>query len=308
MTDCDTKWHELSGDELLRLQEASREGPRQFHRTFIREAMTYNAFWGRIYRARQGRKKSAVKSAPELFDVKYEAPLELEGDFVVIGDIHAPCTDYDFAQLPSVIGRAMEIERLIIAGDLMNAEWASTYGRTMSQPTWNHEIKAARQLFREWLEWFSCIYVLTGNHERRIARISGGEFDLRHIVSSLTGDDRVTVSLRDRCFVQSGDERWMIAHGGNYSVNQLTVGDGVASKYGCHVITHHQHHLALGWDRYKRWVVVDNGALVDENKLAYVIEKTTKTPRMAKGFTVLKAGTPYLFGEAPFTNWENWLK
>lgn len=303
-----TEWNDLSGDELLRLQEGSGLGLRPFHREFIKSAMTYDAFWGRVYRARCGRKKGAAQGAPELFAVKYEDPLELDGDFVIIGDIHAPCTDYDFAQLPQAIARAMRIKNLIIAGDLVNAEWAGIYERIMPQPEWDREVQAARQLFKEWLEWFTAIYVLTGNHDRRVARISGGEVNLRHVIASMTNDERVTVSLRDRCFAQSGGARWLIAHGGNYSINQLTVGDQIASKYGCHVITHHQHHLAIGWNRYKQWVVVDNGALVDENKLAYIAEKTTKSACMAKGFTVLRAGTPYVFGEAPFTNWEDWLK
>jgi len=90
-------------------------------------------------------------------------------------------------------------------------------------------------------------------------------------------------------------------------VNQLVVADQLAQKYQMHIIQHHEHHCAMGWDRYGRYVVVNNGGLFRPDVMAYAVMDDSKSPAMKRGFTLLRGGTPYLFSDEPFTDWSAWL-
>jgi hypothetical protein len=85
------------------------------------------------------------------------------------------------------------------------------------------------------------------------------------------------------------------------------VASDLAQKYQQHIIGFHEHHLGMGWDRYKRYVVISGGCLVDVSKLAYVNLDDNRAAGMINGFVMLRNGTPYLFGPEPFTDWDRWL-
>jgi len=112
------------------------------------------------------------------------------------------------------------------------------------------------------------------------------------------------------CIIKSRTEGvpdWRVTHSRNYSVNQLTVADQLALKHQQNVISHHEHHLAKGWDRFGRYVIVNNGGLYDQSKLAYATLDDSKGAAMVPGFTALKDDVPIVFGKFPFTDWREWL-
>jgi hypothetical protein len=57
-------------------------------------------------------------------------------------------------------------------------------------------------------------------------------------------------------------------------------------------------------DRFDRYYIINNGGLFDQSKMAYVQLKTNTCANMSQGFTMIKNGYPYLFGN--FTDWEKW--
>lgn len=240
---------------------------------------------------------------PEFEVLNLGTPFDLSGDYVIVGDVHIPATDWSFARLVGMVADKLQIPRLIIAGDFLNADFASTYRVIAPPATWREERDAARVLLHDWLETFSEIYVIQGNHDRRITNWAAAEFDEIDIWGMISSSNKLHISKFGYLTVNSGGIPWRVTHPKNYSINQLTVASELAQKYQTNVISHHEHHLGLGWDRYKRFVCVNNGCLVDIKKLAYAHLDDSKIAGMAQGFTVIKNGCPKVYGRYPFTDW-----
>lgn len=256
------------------------------------------------------RDEHGITPDADLFSNRLEQPETLYGDAVIVGDVHAPCTDYDLAGMVGPIAEhnLTPPRQLIIAGDLFNLDFASSYLSIVQLPTWRQERKAAKQLLSEWLRIFDDVFIFPGNHERRLARMTNGEMAMDDLIGMVDDDPRVVVSNIGYCWLDTITGRWRITHARNYSVVQLRVSESLSHKYNCHIINHHQHHLAIGMDRYKRHVIVDNGALVDPEKLAYVMLDDSSSGGMARGFTLIKNGVPHLLSnERGFTDWDRYL-
>ena len=254
------------------------------------------------------RYKTANVKKLERFEVDLGEAWTLSGDWMVTGDLHVPCTDYDFLRLLLLIAKKHNIKRLLLAGDLFTQDGFSIYPNVVPPITWAAEREAARIIIHDWLEWFTEIRFLMGNHDRRMQKWAGGEFDECDIFGMITTAEQCHYSNWGWCVIDNpGGYPWRVTHSRQYSVNQLTVAGEMANKFQMNIISHHQHHLAKGWDKYKRFVVVDNGAMVDADKLAYVVLDDSKMPGMTTGFTMLKNGTPSLFGRHPFTDWDDAL-
>ena len=255
-------------------------------------------------------RKYKLRDAKKLrnFEVELGTPWTLTGDWMITGDIHIPCTDYEFLRLLLEVAKLRGIKRLICAGDFFTLDSFSRYPQVVTPITWAAEREAGRVVIHDWLEWFDEIRFLMGNHDRRMQKWAGGEFDEGDIFGMLTTNQKCHYSNWGWCVIDNpGGYPWRVTHSSQYSVNQLSVGGELANKYQMNIISHHQHHLAMGWDRYKRFVIVDNGCMVDPNKLAYVVLDDNKMPGMTTGFTMLKNGTPTPYGKHPFTDWDEVL-
>ena len=184
----------------------------------------------------------------------------------------------------------------------------SHYEQLVSTPAWKDEREAAKALLHNWLDTFDEIKMLMGNHDRRLQKFVAGAFDETDILSLVIANpERVQMSGFGWCTIQHDAGDWRITHPKNYSINQLNVADQLAQKYAQNIVSFHEHHLGAGFDRYKRFVVVNGGCLVLQDKLAYTTLDDGKNANFAPGFVMLKNGAPYLFGKSPFTDWKHWL-
>ena len=232
-------------------------------------------------------------------------PLKLAGDWMIAGDLHIPFTSLEWVSLLLQVARAQDIDQLLLTGDIFNADAFSNYPHLTDKiPTWAQERDMLRELFQQFRGRFKKIVALMGNHERRIQKMTIGAFDEVDIWALVTTAENLITTPFGYCTV---NDTWRVTHPKNYSINQLTVGDVLAQKYESHVITFHEHHLSMGWDRYGRYVVVNGGCLVDPDKLAYVSLDDNKAAVMKNGFVMLRNNTPYLFGKEPMTDWSRWI-
>jgi predicted phosphodiesterase len=289
-----------TGEELYRAWKAKPGRTKQQVADF--HNLTYGQCAGAIYRYEQTL-KGAPPEKPQLFNIALGAPLRLTGDWMVVSDVQCPTVDLDMARLVVPVAEKRGIKQLLIDGDFINADWLSGYPVLVPVPSAQMEIKAAAYLIEEWLRWFDQIVIIPGNHEDRYLKANSGNLDMHQLVGLFSSSDRVHVSQFDHCWIDSGAGRWFVTHGKHYSVNQLVVADQYAQKYQANVICGHQHHLAMGFDRYKRHMLIDNGGLFDPAKMAYVSMRASKMPGMMPGFTALVGGYPTLYGKEPFTNW-----
>lgn len=265
--------------------------------------LTQRQVANRIWTWQQTQKGMIQAEQPRAFDFDLGEPLALTGDAVIVSDIQAPCTNLDMARLVIPVAQHHGIKRLIMNGDTINVDWLSKYPVKVTLPSAQQEIKAAAVLIEEWLHWFDEIVFLPGNHEDRFLKANAGNLEMRNLLQLITTDSRVVTSNFDHLTLDTPAGKWFICHGTNYSVNQLTVAEGLAHKYEANIIVAHQHHLAKGWDRFKRYVLIDNGGLFDQRKMAFATLRASKLPNMQNGFAVLQDGYASLYGPEPYTDW-----
>ena len=244
---------------------------------------------------------------PEVLQWEDGHPWTLEGDWMVVGDVHVPYTRWGFASLVGAVAkRHMKgTRRLLIAGDLFSMDAFSPYPQSEPPPSWATERDSARALLTDWLEVFDEIRVLPGNHDMRMLKALAGALDTDDLLTLVyTNVLRVKMSKYGYCYI---NDDWIVTHQREYSRNQLVVANELAHAEQRHVLSFHEHHLSLGWDTYKNHLVVNGGCLVDEKRVPYTKYTVSKQARWARGFVWLKDGIPHLFGEEPFTDWQHWL-
>lgn len=237
-------------------------------------------------------------------------PIHITGNALIVGDIHVPFTDWTYAHLVSRIGEKhlQSPRQLIIAGDFFNLDIFSDYVRLVSGPGWHDEKKAAVAIAQEWAGVFDKIYLLTGNHDRRVSRRTDGEMNIADLADFLSVPmDKLTPSVFGYAILESGDTIWRVTHSKEYSINRLTVVGELALKYQSNIISWHEHHQAIGWDRFGRYCIINGGSLCKQDTMAYAVIDDTKRPVWNTGFVMVRGGCPTLFGKPPVTRWEDWL-
>ena len=274
----------------------------EFWRLHLQPIMSYDAMHGKLWRA-----KLNITPRPELFQHVVGEPLRLSGDWIVLGDVQLPTTDYDFAILPAAIAKRhlSKPRQLLIVGDMMNMDSFSSYENEISLPGFRQEVESARVLLMEWFKVFDRIVWCPGNHERRLSRNTHGAL-LMHDLAMLI-NARVETTDLDHVIIDTSHGQYRAVHGSDYSINQLSIADSLVSKYRQHIISFHEHHLAQGYDRYGHNIVINGGGLFNQWYMAYTRLNTSKKANMKQGFVMLKDGYPYLFGKEPFTRWDDWL-
>jgi hypothetical protein len=261
--------------------------------------ITYNALHSKLYRVRK-----KVKSRPELFNIQLGSAPLLTGDWMIVGDVQIPSTDYEFALLPALVAKKhlRKSRQLLIAGDFWNMDAFSTYPNIVPLPSWKEEMDAGGQLLCEWLEEFDRIVLLEGNHERRLVKLTNGEAWLEMFYR----DPRIEFTRYPYAVIQNGSE-WRVTHPKGYSKDPLKVANYLALKHQQNIISFHEHHFGLTYDEFGRHIIINGGGLFDPKKMAYVVMDDNKTPTMVPGFVMLKGGYPYLFGKDKLTDWSRWL-
>lgn len=229
----------------------------------------------------------------------FDGEPHLEGDWVICGDVHLPTTDFELAETMLRVARELNLKRLLIAGDLINADAFSLYEHVVPAITFEDEVKIAVRVISAWCEWFDDMLLLMGNHELRVMRRSNGNLNatmLGHILSA--GNGKLRVSPYSHAVITSAGQVWRVTHQRNYSRITGRLADQLAQKYQCNIISLHQHHVAVQRDTYNRYTIIDGGGLHDDRKLAYVSLVDSNMPAMARGFVLLVDGvghmvTPY---------------
>lgn len=286
--------------------QASGMGRKEFYIARLASEMSYGAWVGRMWRLEQ----KLIQPRPELFISELPTPWRFDfGDCVATGDWQLPTTDYGFGALPLAIGARYlkKPRRLIIGGDFLNADAFSTYDSDIPTPSFQRERAVARQVMYEILTVFDEVYWFMGNHERRVGKRTNGAIDHEMLKDMVSSSPRLKVSPYGYMTLNTRAGLWRVTHNTNYSVNKLIVADQLAQKFQCNVLCFHQHHLTKGMDKYKRYVVIDGGGVFDPSQMGYVVMDDSKSPEMVPGFTLLRDGYSDVFGQEPYTNWNEWL-
>lgn len=275
-----------------------------------RYGLTRGQVAGMINRHKQ-RKTARIPSTEHLFQIDLGNAWVFDfADCLIVGDVQIPTTSYDWLRRVLDVGRRYlkAPRRLIVAGDLINADAFSGYESDEPVPGFSHEVQAGRAFFAEMLTVFDEVYWFVGNHERRVGKKTRAAITAPMLLSLLTHDPRVHISKWGHCIIRNPNGAdWRITHARNYSVNALVVADTLAQKYQQNIIQHHEHHIGKTMDRFKRYTIVNNGGLFDQRSMAYAVLDDSKSPNMANGFTLMRRGYVDVLGPDGFTDWGRWL-
>lgn len=239
----------------------------------------------RGYYIRSGYSPSQAKTLPKLLSIK--------GDAVIAGDIHVVTTQHSLIKSIAQMGEKYQIPNVIIAGDLFNMDLFSSWTPSGHEVSYSQEEEAARKIFRYLLGTFDNLYYMKGNHDDRFFRKLNGQSGMESLAKTITpgtSQDRVHTTDRNYMDVYTQTGKWRVVHQYQYSVDKLKVGRRLAAKYQCHIITHHQHHCAVGMSDDNKYTVVDNGCLAQSDKVAYKEMNINTMPEWNIGFGVLKDG------------------
>jgi hypothetical protein len=230
--------------------------------------------------------------------------LRIEGDCVVVGDVHADCADPEMVRKVAELGSRLGVKQIAVIGDMLNFDAFSLYPQLMAAEPLAGEARQMRSILDCWLEAFNTVYMCRGNHDARMMHHTAGQIDmdmLGDLILPGNNRSRLVMSLRDRIWLKSPTGLWMLCHQQEYSPNRLTVANRLSEKHHCHVVTHHQHHVGVGVSKCGRYVIADNGCLVDPRKVIYREMSTNTRPNWNQGFAIIKDGAylPYVHNK-PF--------
>ena len=167
------------------------------------------------------------------------------------------------------------------------------------------EVKQVKPVI-EALNFFDINYLIQGNHETRVGRMTDGKIQARHIYQLFGGDiweKKFRYSQFDK--MRIGD-KWLLVHPNSYSQVSPAVARRLAEKYHRHVINSHGHLVGMSYDRSGEFLAVDLGGMFDVRKIEYINMKTTTHPVWANGFCMIRNGHFWHFTDT--TDWRFWLE
>lgn len=241
----------------------------------------------------------------------YTGHLQLEGDCLIINDVHIPATDWEFADLAVQIAEQHlpEPRTLIIAGDLINGDALSRWDDLVLCTPLYQELDYAEAFLNKLSDYFDTIYFIRGNHEDRLLKSLRGQLHADQFRRMIADNARVQFSMYSYLTVVSGGVAYRVTHQVNYSQNALTVAKKLAGKFSSNIISAHQHHSAVGRDPSNSFTVIDSGGLHNSDLMAYVKLDDSTAPVMTQGFVLLKNGVATLFTPPAYNqlDWNLWL-
>ncbi len=234
---------------------------------------------------------------------KYE---KLEGDAIVVGDLHLPFVKWKWASWLLKIAERFDIRRLLVVGDLLDAKALTYFPKKEAAVKWEVELREAENFIDCMCDWFTEIIYCYGNHERNriIARFEG-ELTAERFGRLISTDSALKVSPYSYVILHTEAGKWRLTHQRNYRKTPLSVAKNLCEMHLCHIMAHHQHRMAQGFDASGNFMLVDNGGLMDEEKMDWVMLEDRVMPKPTNGFTVIHRGRPYLFNSA--SDFRFWL-
>ena len=217
------------------------------------------------------------------------------GDFALISDIHIPYYSREVLEAYVQQAHRMGIKEAIWVGDTMDGnQFHPKRGGVQHKRVYQDDITLQQSIVTQMLNYFDTIHVLGGNHDGWFGAHMRGQIDPTFLMSKLYGDwgGRVTWTETEQADVISHNGvRIKVAHGANYSgSNALGNTKRMAAKFGCPVVTAHQHHHEKGIDVSGKFICIAMGGGCDSRRMEYVNKSPRTNPAQTNGFAMFKDG------------------
>ena len=256
-----------------------------------------------------------IECPPPINIVAEPAPLKLE-KFLYASDLHCPLHDDDYVKRLCAVGQQLGVKHVVIGGDAFDFGGVSSHGDDIESVDINQEVDIAGKVLR-YIKWhFQTVYILPGNHCRRVARRLDKNLSFRNLVKMALGDLTGVVTTEHDFFLIDtpfSDIGWTVGHPRFFAVYPTKGLDTVALQRQRNVIGAHSHTLGLA--RIGHYLAVSPGHLMREDLTPYLVRQNglSKHPDQApaRGFVLVEStktdgDVVTLFGEG-LTRWSDYI-
>ena len=270
-------------DRLLRLMVEKDYSPSEIYTEFQSLGIDRSAEAIARHPATQG--PPARQASP----FSLEPPLEVEGDMLVLTDIHVPAHDATFINALIDLALDMGVTQVGICGDLLNLDAVSIFAGSELYDL-DTELEYARHLMRVLSREFARVVYAPGNHEMRLSRKTDHALSIRQAIRLWTEGSNITFTPKHWFRLNSAGEVYQIEHPKNTSTHATLVPKKLCSKYLCHVIAGHGHLVGWAKDVSGKFWAIDSGVVADPQRLAYIDTTHSTRPAVNQGAVIVKEG------------------
>jgi len=239
-------------------------------------------------------------------DIKiYEEATLPDDDYMISCDHHSPHYSELWVNRYLMIARFFGIKKQIIAGDLFNMGFAKKWASQEGEDSTSLDIERMQSdPLVNALRYFDETFLIRGNHESRVTRITEARIQASHIIElfgKALWDKKFKYSVYDK--VKVGED-YLIIHPKSYSQISGSVAVRMAEKHHRHILNAHGHFVALRYERSGKYMAVDLGGMFDIKKIDYINLSSTTHPTWNNGFAMIRKGKMWHFHER--TDWKFW--
>lgn len=156
---------------------------------------------------------------------------------------------------------------------------------------WGYAKKDLRRLVNQ----FDEVIWSLGNHEGRVLRQMQSPFLPEDLKRLFLGDEpKVKIAPYYYALIKSGGIDWRVEH-----PKSSTKGDAkwYAAKHLCNIAMAHSHQWMMQKDKSGKYWGVEIGCCVDEMRLPYAAQRSTKQDMHMLGALIIRDGKPWLLSE-----------
>jgi 3',5'-cyclic AMP phosphodiesterase CpdA len=209
---------------------------------------------------------------------------------------------------------ALEVDDLIIGGDLCDFDSLSAHPADLPQTDLNQSIEVTGQVLRYLKSAFRTIYLLPGNHDRRLAKKLDKHLSFTYLVKMFVGDTPGFVATdADFYLIDSeyaGRAGWSVGHPRFFSSYPTKGLDQVALQRQRHVIGAHSH--TLGASKIGPYWCISPGHMMRPDLTPYLTRSAglSKHADQSAGFVLVEhepaADVVTLFADG-LTRWRDYV-
>jgi hypothetical protein len=245
--------------------------------------------------------------------VEEPKPLKLT-KWLYAADQHAPLHDDTWIERLCRVAYHEEVEDLVIGGDFFDLAELSAHGDDIPMPDINQSLEIAGQVLRYIKSNVKTVYILPGNHCRRLAKRLNKNLSFHNLVRMAVGALEGIATTENDYFLinESTPERpgWSVGHPKFFAAYPTKGLDVVALQRQRHVIGAHSH--TLGATKIGRYWCISPGMMMRQDLTPYLVRSNglSKHPDQAHGFVLVEStreGDMFrLFSEGT-TYWPDYL-
>lgn len=240
---------------------------------------------------------------------KYDSPLVMEGDALVLPDVEVPFHNAEFLNRCIELAHKWKIKQCIVAGDYLHFDSIKHW-----EPSWvsdenglhmnlSQELEVARRETKVLSQTFDNIDYVVGNHDDRFLRALNSQIFPSELTRLLEAGNRWRIAPYYYSILISDGEKYQIEHPNSASkISPIKL----ASKYRCHVLQAHSHKWSIDHDISGTYWAINMGCVVDETRLAYAAQRHNTGESHKLGAVIVRGGFPHVLSEK--TPWDRYMR